>query len=292
MGTTGSTIMAPIHRMDMYHDLPPPPPIPLKLKPKTLKKLSQQAVRGPLYLIVPTPHRPPHPSHQMPHPPPPPPHPNRNYAVVHPRQRPIGMPGPNSNGSPSSISDSLNAMSNSISTSATLLDSHHRFRPDKFNMRPRVQQFPWMRNGRSKSPGNWVRHLTSEDDVEEEEEEEGNVNNKTESAESEARANKNGNNNGNNNSRPEYQPSRLVGEIQLSSRVASMTIADVSPRFALKVSPLDCPLKFGCKRYPSIEKYKTSKFRAVRYTLIVDPSRFGAHPLIVSGKNLACLKPS
>ncbi len=199
------------------------------------------------------------------------------------------MSGPNSNGSPSSISDSLNAMSNSISTSATLLDSHHRFRPDKFNMRPRVQQFPWMRNGRSKSPGNWVRHLTSEDDVEEEEEEEGNVM-KAESVESEARANKNGSN-GNNNSRPEYQPSRLVGEIQLSSRVASMTIADVSPRFALKVSPLDCPLntKFGCKRYPSIEK----KFRGVRYTLIVDPSRFDAHPLIVSEKkNLACLKPS
>ena len=208
--------------MDMYHDMAPPPPIPLKLKPKTLKKLSQQAVRGPLYLIVPT--RPPHPPHQMPHPPP---HPSRNYAVVHPRQRPMAMSGPSSNGS-SSISDSLNLSSNS--TSAALLDSHHRFRPDKFNMRPRVQQFPWMRNGRSKSPGNWVRHLTSDDDVEEEEEDEGTV--KAESAESEARAS-----NSNNNSRPEYQPSRLVGEIQLSSRVASMTIADVSPRFALKVSP-------------------------------------------------------
>lgn len=232
----------------MYHDLAPPPPIPLKLKPKTLKKLSQQAVRGPLYLIVPT--RPPHNMHhQMPPPPPPPPpppqshqslqsHQSRNYAIAGPSRRNYVIPihlassssgggggGSNSsNGSPGSMIDSLM----STSSSAALLDSHSRFRPEKFNMRPRVQQFAFMhgRNGRGhhKTSANWVRQLTSDDDVEEEEEEDAD---KADGAEAEARAN---------SSRPEYQPSRLVGEIQLSSRVASMTIADVSPRFALKVS--------------------------------------------------------
>lgn len=219
--------MAPIHRMDMYHDLPPPPPpppIPLKLKPKTLKKLSQQAVRGPLYLIVPG-----RPHCGGPHPmqPPPPPHQqSRNYAVVHPRQRMNKMAMPqmannNSVGSPTSISDSLNGHHSSS------MDNHHRFRQEKYNIRPRVQQLPpWMRNGRSKSPANWVRQLTSDDDVEEEDEDGNHQHGGGETGESEARA----------NVRPEYQPSRLVGEIQLSSRVASMTIADVSPRFALKVS--------------------------------------------------------
>lgn len=269
--------MAPIHqRMDRYHDLPPPPPIPLKLKPKTLKKLSQQAARGqPLYLIV-GPHaaaaaapRPMGGSLSM-HPPPLPPHPphaahpnqhpSRNFAVVHPRverqQRMPGMPGPaNSVGTATSGSDSMKSMS--FSSAQGLMNSQNRFRPDNFNMRLRAHQqlFPWNPHNQSSSHGskssaNWVRHLTSDDDVEDEEEEE---------EEEEIGA---GNRNVNSNKldtissldaatprassgvRPEYQlgPSdrnaRLVGEIQLSSRVASMTIADVSPRFAFKVSPV------------------------------------------------------
>lgn len=211
--------MAPIHRMDMYHDLPPPPPpppIPLKLKPKTLKKLSQQAVRGPVYLIMPG--RPPGPHPMQQHPPP---HQNRNYAVVHPRiQRKSGMQM--AHGSPTSVTDSLNGLSNS--SSVVILDSQHRFRQEnKYNVRSRNQQFPWKRNGRSKSPANWVRQLTSDDDLEEEDED-GSL---QETAETDTRANSRS---------AEYKP-RLVGEIQLSSRIASMTIADVSPRFALKVCP-------------------------------------------------------
>lgn len=203
----------------MYHDLPPPPPpppIPLKLKPKTLKKLSQQAVRGPVYLIMPG--RPPC---AGPHPMQPPPHQNRNYAVVHPRiQRKSGMQMAHSVGSPTSVTDSLNGVSNS--SSVVMLDSQHHFRQEnKYNVRSRAQQFPWKRNGRSKSPANWVRQLTSDDDLEEEDEE---GSHQQETPEMDTRA----------NSRNEYKP-RLVGEIQLSSRIASMTIADVSPRFALKV---------------------------------------------------------
>jgi hypothetical protein len=263
--------MAPIHqRMDRYHDLPPPPPIPLKLKPKTLKKLSQQAARGqPLYLIV-GPHaaaatatpRPMggsmHPPPLPPHPPHPNQHPSRSFAVVHPRiERQQRMPGPaNSVGTATSGSDSLKSMS--FSSAQGLMDSQNRFRPDNFNMRLRAHQqlFPWNPHNQSnshssKSSANWVRHLTSDDDVEEEEEEE-------EEEISVGAANRNMKNNNkvdnissldavntraSSSVRPEYQlgPSdrnaRLVGEIQLSSRVASMTIADVSPRFAFKVSP-------------------------------------------------------
>ena len=263
--------MAPIHqRMDRYHDLPPPPPIPLKLKPKTLKKLSQQAARGqPLYLIV-GPHAaaataPPRPMGGSMHPPPLPPHPphpnqhpSRSFAVVHPRiERQQRMPGPsNSVGTATSGSDSLKSMS--FSSAQGLMDSQNRFRPDNFNMRLRAHQqlFPWNPHNQSnshssKSSANWVRHLTSDDDVEEEEEEE-----QEEISVGAANRNMKNNNKVDNISsldavntrasssvRPEYQlgPSdrnaRLVGEIQLSSRVASMTIADVSPRFAFKVSP-------------------------------------------------------
>ncbi|KAI9564615.1 hypothetical protein GHT06_008356 [Daphnia sinensis] len=261
--------MAPIHqRMDRYHDLPPPPPIPLKLKPKTLKKLSQQAARGqPLYLIVgphsaaaggprPMPnamHPPPLPQH-----PPHPNHPSRNFAVVHPRverqQRMSAlMAGPaNSVGTATSGSDSMKSMS--FSSAQGLMDSQNRFRGDNFNSRLRAHQqlFPWnphnQKNSQSsKSSSNWVRHLTSDDDVEEEEEEEEEeprgagghrpINNSKADTVSCMEAVTTRTSSG---VRPEYQlgPSdrnaRLVGEIQLSSRVASMTIADVSPRFAFK----------------------------------------------------------
>ena len=43
--------MAPIHRIEMYHEHPPP--IPIKLKPKNLKKLSHG--RGPVYVLLPNP---------------------------------------------------------------------------------------------------------------------------------------------------------------------------------------------------------------------------------------------
>lgn len=220
----------------MYHDLPPPPPppgppVPIKLKPKTLKKLSQQAVRGPLYLIMPTrPHCGPPPPHPMHHPVRPPSQQSRNYAFANPRtpQRRI-MGG--SVGSMMSVCESVNGRSSTPS----VMDSHYRFRPDKYHMRPRVQQFPWMH--RSKSPGNWVRHLTSDDDLEEEDEDEHHRQGET-GDNTETRVNMSG--------RPEYQASsaRLVGEIQLSSRVASMTIADVSPRFALKVSLVTASVYF------------------------------------------------
>ena len=159
--------MAPIHRIEMYHEHPPP--IPIKLKPKNLKKLAAQS-KGPVYVL-------------LPNPPPPPPlsyHPNFTL-----------MPNPSLAGS---ISENGSAHSG-------MLDNHQRFRPDR-NVRPRVQQLQWMRHGRNSS--NWVKHLTSSEDED-----------------------------GLSPGRSELLPR---SEIQLSSRVASMTIADVSPRFALKVS--------------------------------------------------------
>lgn len=155
---------------------------------------------------------------------------SRNYAFVNPRPQRRMVSGGGSICAPTSVCESINGRSSTPS----VMDSHYRFRPDKYHVRPRVQQFPWMH--RSKSPANWVRQLTSDDDVEEEDEDEHHRQGGDTAENMETRVNMNG-------GRPEYQAcgsARLVGEIQLSSRVASMTIADVSPRFALKVSLATC----------------------------------------------------
>ena len=174
--------MAPVHRMEMYHEHhPPPPPIPVKLKPKTLKKLSQ--AKGPVYVLLPNPPPPPH--H---HPPPHPPAVNANFNLMAPHNPVTGSLSESGSGAPS-----------------MMLDNHQRFRPDK-NGRPRVQQLQWLRHSRNSS--NWIKQLTSSEDDD------------------------------NNLSYPAHHRPSTMTEIQLSSRVASMTIADVSPRFALKVRPL------------------------------------------------------
>ena len=136
--------MAPIHRIEMYHEHPPPP-IPIKLKPKNLKKLSQG--KGPVYVLLPNPaalnYRP-------------------NFPMI-PSQQLQQPPQPQ--------------------------QPQQRYRS-------RVQQHA-MRNGRSTSSSNWIKHLTDEEE--------------------------------------DRRKDLPRSEVQLSSRVASMTIADISPRFALKV---------------------------------------------------------
>lgn len=194
--------------MDMYHEVappPPPPPIPVKLKPKTLKKLSQQA-KGPVYVIVPHRTRPMRQVQPMP-PPPPPPRSVLNYkgnfSMVNPHHG---------------------------STSGSVVGEHRYTRNAGKSSRPQPRQ--WSRVNRPCS--NWVKHLTSEEDLREEQDRAGESNLKKASSASnlleqvEKRSSKR---------ITELHPANscLVGEIQLSSRVASMTITDVSPRFALKV---------------------------------------------------------
>jgi hypothetical protein len=114
----------------------------------------------------------------------------------------------------SSVASGQNGSINS--SGSLLLDNHQRFRPDKpSNSRPRVQQLQqWMRHERNNT--NWIKHLTDDDDDDEETED---------VIDHQQRRN------GSSNS-----TKRPSSQVQLSSRVASMTIADVSPRFALKVS--------------------------------------------------------
>ena len=200
----------------MYHDLPPPP-IPIKLKPKTLKKLSQQA-RGPVYVFLPS-HPPgpvqagsmPHHHHHQPRA-----YHNSNFTLVN-APRPVAMMQQPS----CSASQAGGSISESGSIASALLDHHQRFRPDKPGAsRPRVHQLQWMqRNGRSM--GNWIHHIGGDD--EDEADEPASLPTRRPASSSTF------------HQQPGGRP--MSSEIQLSSRVASMTIADVSPRFALKVSP-------------------------------------------------------
>ena len=204
-----------------------PPPIPIKLKPKTLKKLSQQG-RGPVYVIVPNPPHPPGgqgpgPSLQHPHQQHQRSSYNSNFTLMprhHQHVSLVPMPPPLPPPPPAITNASVASGQNgSINSSGSLLlDNHQRFRPEKpSNSRPRVQQLQqWMRHERNSA--NWIKHLTDDDDDDEE----------TEDV-VDHQQRRNGTSNSTNHQRPSSQ-------VQLSSRVASMTIADVSPRFALKVS--------------------------------------------------------
>ena len=154
--------MAPIHRIEMYHEHPPPP-IPIKLKPKNLKKLSH--AKGPVYVLLPNPaalnYRPNFPmipAHQL----------HQQHPQQHPQQYP---------------------------QQHLQQQQRPQQQPQQQRIRPRGHQQPVVRKERNSS--NWIKHLTSEEED------------------------------------PRIDLPR--SEVHLSSRVASMTIADVSPRFALKV---------------------------------------------------------
>lgn len=178
----------------MYHDVPPPP-IPIKLKPKTLKKLSQQANKGTVYVI-------------LPNSPPPPPRgylpPNFTLAVdprIHRGHHQLAPHG-------------------SVSETGSIVSSNQqqRFRPEKPGvLRPRPQQPQWIQQQRRQIAGrsNWIQHLSNDG----EDERDSSITSVTPSGQQHPAA-----------------PRLMSSEVQLSSRVASMTIADVSPRFALKVS--------------------------------------------------------
>ena len=209
----------PIHqRMEMYHEMSPPP-IPIKLKPKTLKKLSQQGRGGPVYVIVPNPppgQGPSQPHQRSSY--------NSNFTLMprHHQHVPlVPMPPPPPPPPSATTCASAGSVNSGGGSGSILLDNHQRFRPDKPNSsRPRVQQLQqWMRHERNSA--NWIKHLTDDDDDDEEEED---------------------------NQRRNHV-SNVSSQVQLSSRVASMTIADVSPRFALKVSQL---IQYYCVRYWSV----------------------------------------